>query len=88
MLKSRLYMLQQRKRDEELAKLYSSKGQIAWGNQIRSYVLQPYQMIKDHRTDHQTGNVQAVLDGEIEDFIDSYLRHRAQQKNKSEKTGV
>jgi len=88
MLKSRLYMLQQRKRDEELAKLYSSKGQIAWGNQIRSYVLQPYQMIKDHRTDHQTGNVEAVLDGEIEDFIDSYLRHRAQQKNKPEKTGV
>lgn len=87
MLKSRLYMLEQQKRDEELAKLYSNKGQIAWGNQIRSYVLQPYQMIKDHRTDHQTGNVQAVLDGEIEDFIDSYLRYRAQKKHKAGKAG-
>jgi peptide chain release factor 2 len=82
MLKGRLYMLEQQKRDAELAKLYSNKGEIAWGNQIRSYVLQPYQMIKDHRTDHQTGNVQAVLDGDIEDFIESYLRHRAEKKNK------
>jgi peptide chain release factor 2 len=82
MLQSRLYMLEQQKRDAELAKLYSGKGEIAWGNQIRSYVLQPYQMVKDHRTDHQTGNVQAVLDGDIEDFIESYLRHRAEKKNK------
>ncbi len=87
MLKSKLYMLEQQKRDEELAKLYSSKGQIAWGNQIRSYVLQPYQMIKDHRTDHQTGNVQAMLDGQIEEFIDSYLRFRAQKKHKTGKPG-
>ncbi|MCI0498495.1 MAG: peptide chain release factor 2 [Planctomycetales bacterium] len=83
MLKSKLYMLEQQKRDAELAKLYSSKGDIAWGNQIRSYVLQPYQMIKDHRTDFQSGNVQAVLDGEIEPFIDSYLRLRAQKKHKN-----
>ena len=87
MLKSKLYMLEQQKRDDELAKLYSSKGQIAWGSQIRSYVLQPYQMIKDHRTDHQEGNVQAVLDGGIEEFIDSYLRFRAQKKNKAGKAG-
>lgn len=87
MLKSRLYMLEQQKRDEELAKLYSHKGQIAWGNQIRSYVLQPYQMVKDHRTDHQTGNVQAVLDGDIEDFIASYLRFRAQKKHQAGKAG-
>lgn len=81
MLKSRLYMLEQQKRDAELAKLYSNKGQIAWGNQIRSYVLQPYQLVKDHRTDYQTGNVQAVLDGEmIEEFIDSMLRFRMQNK--------
>lgn len=85
MLKSRLYMLEQQKRDAELAKLYSAKGEIAWGNQIRSYVLQPYQMIKDHRTDFQSGNVSAVLDGEIEDFIESYLRHRAQKKNSKSK---
>jgi len=77
MLQSRLVMLERQKRDAELAKLYSNKGEIAWGNQIRSYVLQPYQMVKDHRTDEQTGNVQAVLDGQIEMFIESYLRHRS-----------
>jgi len=77
MLKARLYMLEQQKRDAELAKLYSEKGEIAWGNQIRSYVLQPYQMVKDHRTDFQTGNVDAVLDGDLDGFIESYLRHRA-----------
>ena len=82
MLKAKLYMLEQQKRDAELAKLYSSKGEIAWGSQIRSYVMQPYQMVKDHRTDCQTGNVTAVLDGEIEDFIESYLRFRAEKKNK------
>jgi peptide chain release factor 2 len=86
MLKSRLYMLGQQKRDDELAKLYSSKGQIAWGNQIRSYVLQPYQLIKDHRTDYQVGNVQAVLDGQLDPFIDSFLRHRAQRRNQSEQS--
>ena len=83
MLKSRLYMLEQQKRDAELAKIYSSKGEIAWGSQIRSYVLQPYQMVKDHRTDFQTGNVDAVLDGDIEDFIESYLHYRAQKKHKA-----
>lgn len=84
MLKGKLYMLEQQKRDAELAKLYSSKGEIAWGNQIRSYVLQPYQMIKDHRTDYQSGNVHAVLDGDIEAFIESYLRCRAEKKNKAQ----
>jgi peptide chain release factor 2 len=79
-LKSRLYMLEQQKRDDELAKLYSEKGEIAWGNQIRSYVLQPYQMVKDHRTSFQTGNVEPVLDGELDEFIESYLRHRAKTR--------
>ena len=82
MLKAKLYMLQQQKRDAELAKLYSEKGEIAWGNQIRSYVLQPYQMVKDHRTDFQTGNVDAVLDGELDDFIEAYLRHRTKESKK------
>jgi len=79
-LKARLYMLEQQKRDAEISKLYGDKGEIAWGNQIRSYVMQPYQMVKDHRTEHQTGNVQAVMDGDIEAFIESFLRHRAKSK--------
>jgi peptide chain release factor 2 len=82
MLKAKLYMLEQQKRDAELAKLYSEKGEIAWGNQIRSYVLQPYQMVKDHRTDFQTGNVDAVLDGKLDDFIEAYLRHRTKESKK------
>ena len=81
-LKARLYMQQQQKRDAETAKLYSDKGEIAWGSQIRSYVMQPYQLVKDHRTDFQTGNVTAVLDGGINGFIESYLRYRAKKKNK------
>lgn len=83
MMKAKLYMLERQKRDAELAKLYSDKGEIAWGNQIRSYVLQPYQMVKDHRTDYQTGNVDAVLDGDLDGFIESYLRYRAKNKNKA-----
>jgi len=81
-LKGRLYMLEQKKRDAEVAKMYSDKGEIAWGSQIRSYVLQPYQMVKDHRTNFQTGNVDAVLDGELDGLIESYLRYRAKNKNK------
>ena len=80
MLKARLYMLEQQKRDAELAKLYSNKGEIAWGNQIRSYVMQPYQMVKDHRTNYQVGNVEAVMDGDIEAFIESYLKYKSAKK--------
>ena len=78
-LKARLYMLEEQKRDAQIAKLYSDKGEISWGNQIRSYVMQPYQMVKDHRSGFQTGNVTAVLDGEIDGFIESYLRCRAKR---------
>jgi peptide chain release factor 2 len=81
-LKSRLYMLERQKRDEEMNKLYGDKGEIAWGNQIRSYVLQPYQMVKDHRTGQQTGNVEAVLDGDLDAFIESCLRERAKSRMK------
>ncbi|MFC1634608.1 peptide chain release factor 2 [Planctomycetota bacterium] len=84
MLKAKLYMLEQQKRDAQMAKLYGNKGEIAWGSQIRSYVLQPYQMAKDHRTDLQIGNVEAVLDGELDEFIESYLRYRA-KTNQSKK---
>ena len=80
MLKAKLYMLEQQKRDAEIAKLYGNKGEIAWGNQIRSYVMQPYQMVKDHRTNFQVGNVEAVLDGELNGFIESYLRHRTKTR--------
>jgi len=81
MLKAKLLRLEEQKRDAELAKIVGEKGEIAWGNQIRSYVLQPYQMVKDHRTDHQTGDTGAVLDGDIQAFIESYLRERARQRN-------
>jgi peptide chain release factor 2 len=76
LLAARLRRLEEEKRDAELAKLYGEKGEIAWGNQIRSYVLQPYQMVKDHRTDEETGDVNSVLDGEIDRFIMAYLRSR------------
>jgi len=79
LLKAKIERLEQQKRDDELAKIYGEKGEIAWGNQIRSYVLQPYQMVKDHRTDHQSPNPQSVLDGEIDDFISAFLRHRAKK---------
>jgi peptide chain release factor 2 len=85
MLKSKLYMLEQQKRDAELAKVYGNKGEIAWGNQIRSYVLQPYQMVKDHRTDIQTGDVDSVLDGDLDNFIEGYLRYRIKNKHKEPK---
>ena len=77
MLKARLYMLEQQKHDAKIAKLYGNKGEIAWGNQIRSYVMQPYQMVKDHRTNVQVGNVDAVLNGDLDGFVEGYLRHRA-----------
>ena len=80
-LKAKLYMLEEQKRDDQIAKLYGDKGEIAWGSQIRSYVMQPYQMVKDHRTDHQVGNVTAVLDGDLDGFIESYLRYRAKNRN-------
>ena len=77
MLRSRLYRLEEAKRKEEMAQLYSEKGEIAWGNQIRSYVLHPYQLVKDHRTQKETSGVQSVLDGNLDDLIDAFLRMKA-----------
>jgi peptide chain release factor 2 len=74
MLKSRLYELEKEKLDAEKAKLQGDKKAIGWGNQIRSYVFMPYQMVKDHRTDIETGNIQSVMDGDIDDFIIGFLK--------------
>ncbi len=73
-LKSKLYELKLDEKRQEMEKFYGEKGQIGWGNQIRSYVFQPYQMVKDLRTGVETGNVQAVMDGELDSFINGWLR--------------
>jgi len=73
-LQSRLLELELAKKAEEKAKLKGKRIAAGWGNQIRSYVLHPYKMVKDHRTDYQTGNPETVLDGELDDFITAYLR--------------
>jgi len=72
-LKARLYELYEQDRREELEKIQGEKKKIAWGSQIRSYILHPYQLVKDHRTNLETSNVEAVLDGEIDEFIKAYL---------------
>ncbi len=79
-LQSKLVLLEEKKREEALAKETGTKRDIAFGSQIRSYVLHPYKMVKDHRTDHETGNIDAVLDGDLQPFIESMLR----QKRKNE----
>jgi len=72
-LRARLFELEQRKKREELEKFSKEKKEIAWGSQIRSYVLHPYQMVKDHRTGVEAGNTNAVLDGDIDQFIEAFL---------------
>lgn len=74
LLRARLYERQRQEKAQELVKMRGEVREIAWGNQIRSYVFHPYSMIKDHRTNLECGNVQAVMDGEIDDFIEAYLR--------------
>ncbi|MGH7293491.1 MAG: peptide chain release factor 2, partial [Polyangiaceae bacterium] len=74
LLQARLYQMEKGKRDAEVQKTYDTKGEIAFGSQIRTYTLQPYQLVKDERFDVKTGSVQAVLDGEIEPFIEGYLK--------------
>jgi peptide chain release factor 2 len=83
MLRAKLKRFQEAERDKEIAKLYGQKGEIAWGNQIRSYVLQPYTLVKDHRTGHETAKVQDVLDGDIEAFIDAELHRRAAARSEA-----
>ena len=73
-LRARLLELRQAEKEEERAVLRGEYTKAEWGSQIRSYVLHPYQMVKDHRTDHETGNTQAVLDGDLDEFMEAYLR--------------
>nr|ACM91108.1 peptide chain release factor 2 [uncultured bacterium Rlip2] len=77
MLRAKLFELEEKKKEEERAKLEGVQQKIEWGSQIRSYVFQPYTMVKDHRTGEETGNVQAVMDGEIDPFIESFLAAKA-----------
>lgn len=73
LLKARLYQLEKEKEQAKMDQMASSKTEIGWGNQIRSYVFHPYTMVKDHRTKHETGNIQAVMNGNIDGFIKAYL---------------
>jgi peptide chain release factor 2 len=76
-LKARLFELEQQKKEEELAKQYGGeKKKIEWGSQIRSYVLHPYNLVKDHRTGHETGDTGKVLDGGIDPFIEAFLKSK------------
>jgi len=78
MLRAQLYEKIMDQKRKSMEKFYGEKGDISWGNQIRSYVLQPYTLVKDHRTEIETGNADAVLDGAIHPFVEAYLRMRAQ----------
>lgn len=75
-LKSQLFDLERRKQEAEIAALKGEDVDAGWGNQIRSYVLHPYKMVKDHRTNYETGKAQSVLDGKLDDFMEAYLRMR------------
>ncbi|GMV99334.1 MAG: peptide chain release factor 2 [Candidatus Hydrogenedentota bacterium] len=80
MLKSKLYDIEVKKKEAEMAALRDGQSDVAWGSQIRSYVLHPYQMIKDHRTNVETGNVERTLDGDLDMFIEAYLKWKLEKK--------
>ncbi|MDD4909249.1 MAG: peptide chain release factor 2 [Candidatus Omnitrophica bacterium] len=82
-LKSRLYTLEREKQARQMEQIAGKKQKIEWGSQIRSYVMHPYSMVKDHRTDFQTGNVQAVMDGRLDEFMQAYLRKTAKDSTLS-----
>jgi peptide chain release factor 2 len=81
-LRARLLEMKQAEKDQEIAVLRGEYTKAEWGSQIRSYVLHPYQMVKDHRTEYETGNTQAVLDGELDGFMEAYLKSSANQGTK------
>jgi peptide chain release factor 2 len=82
LLKAKLYMIEEQKRRAEVEKAYDDKGEVAWGYQIRNYVLQPYTLAKDVRTDVQTSQVHQVLDGDLDEFIQAYLRKKTEKEHK------
>jgi peptide chain release factor 2 len=82
MLKAKLYRIEEQKRRAEVEKLYDEKGEVSFGSQIRNYTLQPYTLVKDARTDAQTAQTDRVLDGDIDEFIQAYLRYKAAQRHK------
>jgi peptide chain release factor 2 len=88
MLKSRLFDYYKEQQDLEREKNSVEKKDISWGNQIRSYVFQPYTMVKDTRTRWETGNIQGVMDGDLDDFIEAYLKYIWDQKIKAQKGGI
>jgi peptide chain release factor 2 len=76
MLKAKLYQREIERQEQELLEIRGEQKEIGWGSQIRSYVFHPYSMVKDHRTNTESGNVQAVMDGDLDQFINAYLRSR------------
>jgi peptide chain release factor 2 len=82
LLKARLYQVEMQKRLAEVERMYDEKGEVGWGNQIRNYVLQPYTLVKDVRTDTETAQVMPVLDGDLEMFVQAYLRYKASKLKK------
>lgn len=74
MLKSKLYEIKEQEQKEKIEDIKGKYTQIAWGSQIRTYVFQPYTMVKDHRTNHEEGNIVSIMDGNIDEFIDAYLK--------------
>ena len=74
-LRARLFEHYQQEKEKDLKEVRGKKKDIAWGSQIRSYVFHPYQMVKDHRTEVESGNLQAIMDGEINFFIEAYLKN-------------
>lgn len=85
-LKSRLYELEMEKKRKELDQVEDGKAEIAWGSQIRSYVLHPYRLVKDHRTKVEIGDVDSVLNGQLDSFINEYLKKKSEEKNKLTKS--
>ncbi len=83
-LRARLYERERRAQQEKLQELHDNLDEIAWGNQIRSYVLQPYRLVKDHRTGYEKGNIEGVLDGDLDEFIEAYLFHRMTAREKGQ----